>query len=209
MKNNKYMSDSNNIFNINNHKPSEKMVKKYNEKWEELKDYKAQEEALNKLFSICKDNNDLSNILLKCSVLNDFYSTNIFKIYHIAQHYFNENKKSNIDKRLKEGDKSLVEDLSCVQMNDKVYCFYSFATKYCSHHNQDVYPIYDNYVDKVLRYFRRRDKLINFRNEDLKNYEKYVKIIDSFKKKYKLKGCSYTQIDKYLWLLGRKAFSKH
>lgn len=28
--------------------------------------------------------------------------------------------------------------------------FYSFASKYCSHHNPLDYPIYDIYVDEVL-----------------------------------------------------------
>ncbi|UTW70364.1 hypothetical protein KHA80_07545 [Anaerobacillus sp. HL2] len=42
-------------------------------------------------------------------------------------------------------------------IGEKKKNFYSFATKYCSHHNPLDYPIYDSYVDEVLRHFRNRD----------------------------------------------------
>ena len=37
-------------------------------------------------FGDFKDNTSIENILIKCSVLNDFYSTNIFKVYPVAVH---------------------------------------------------------------------------------------------------------------------------
>jgi hypothetical protein len=41
--------------------------------------------------------------------------------------------------------------------------FYSFATKYCSHHKPEMYPIYDSYVDKMLGYFKKRTIFISLK----------------------------------------------
>ena len=61
-------------------------------------DYTLQEEAINGLFQgYYNSNKSLKNIVIKCSVLNDFYSTNIFKVYPVACHIL----ELDIDKRLK------------------------------------------------------------------------------------------------------------
>ena len=65
--------------------PSTEEVDKWLKHWDSLPDYTEQEKALNKLFfGEFKDNDNFSNILIKCSALNDFYSTNIFKVYPVA-----------------------------------------------------------------------------------------------------------------------------
>jgi len=60
-------------------KPSSGEVEKYLKSWKNLKNYKLQEEALDKLFfELLPSNEEISDILLKVAALNDFYSTNIF-----------------------------------------------------------------------------------------------------------------------------------
>ena len=111
------------------HSPTCEEMERYIRKWDELEDYVNQEKALDKLFmQMCKENQCIEDILIKCSALNDFYSTNIFKVHHVAQHYL----KQNIDQRLKDGDLTLVNDLTAIPINNKMYRFYSFATKYLS-----------------------------------------------------------------------------
>ncbi|WP_297244787.1 hypothetical protein [uncultured Brachyspira sp.] len=63
-------------------------------------------------FELCPNNKDISSILIKAATLNDFYSTNIFKIFDVAKHIesLNHNKPS-IDERLNKGDVSLVDDI--------------------------------------------------------------------------------------------------
>ena len=109
-------------------------------------------------FGDFKDNTSIENILIKCSVLNDFYSTNIFKVYPVAVHILD----LDIDDRLNRHDPTLVNDIANIVINGKSKYFYSFASKYCSHHDPINYPIYDSYVEKVLKYFRNKDKLIKF-----------------------------------------------
>lgn len=147
--------------NISVPRPTVKEVEKYLRRWNNLKDYKAQEDALDKLFfKLCPQNVDESDILLKVASLNDFYSTNIFSVFPVAERIL---KCVNVDERLNKGDETLVMDIQKVSFikektKEKVNrYFYSFATKYCSHHRPLLYPIYDSYVDAVLRYFRNRD----------------------------------------------------
>lgn len=185
--------------------PSTDQVEYYLNKWDELENYHLQEDALDKLFlKLCPYNTSFTDILIKVATLNDFYSTNIFSVYPVAEHILS----LNLDDRLKTGDMSLVGDIQKVVIDGVEKNFYSFATKYCSHHNSSDYPIYDSYVDKVLRYFRNQDGFSDFANEDLKDYIKFKRILTDFKKFYGLDQYSMKQLDRYIWQLGKENFPK-
>ena len=107
--------------------PTTGEVDKYLHQWDDLENYVNQEKALDKLFfQLCKTNVDLSDILIKCSALNDFYSTNIFDIHSVAKHIF---RIPRIDERLVQGDLSLIDEISHVEVgkDKKEHCFYSFV----------------------------------------------------------------------------------
>ncbi|MCD6436599.1 MAG: hypothetical protein J7L15_09515 [Clostridiales bacterium] len=185
--------------------PSINQVEIYLKKWKELENYRLQEDALNKLFfELCPKNKDITDILLKASTLNNFYSTNIFSIYPVAKHIHN----LDIDSRLESGDVGLVSDIQQIIIGEKKKNFYSFATKYCSHHNPLAYPIYDSYVDEVLRFFRNRDGFFNFKDGDLKKYVKFKNILIAFQRFYDLEEYNLKQIDQHIWQLGKKYFQK-
>ncbi len=189
--------------NENVPEPSEVQVEFWLHRWDELEDYTAQEDAIDRLFhGEFAKNDNLQNILIKCSVLNDFYSTNIFKIYPVAKHILS----LNIDDRLKKGDPSLVDDIAKVSINNKDKYFYSFASKYCSHHNQLDFPIYDSYVHKVLKYYRNVDRFFEFNESDLKVYSKFKDILIHFRSFYKLDKYNLKELDKYLWQFGKEYF---
>jgi hypothetical protein len=182
-------------------KPSNKSISKYLNEWNTLEKYTLQESSLGKLFhNYCPNNQDIECILLKVSVLNDFYSTNIFDTYSIAKHILN----LNIDSKLKSGDQTLVNDIALVNISNKKRNFYSFASKYCSHHNPEAFPIYDSYVDKMLRHYRKVDKFNKFNNKDLKSYPKFINIIKSLREFYKVDMYSLRQLDIFLWLAGKE-----
>ena len=190
---------------VNVPQPSTEQVELYLAKWNTLENYRLQEIALNKLFfELCPNNTDIIDVLLKASALNDFYSTNIFSIYPVAKHICS----LNIDTRLKVGDVTLVGDIQYVNIGDTEKNFYSFATKYCSHHNPLDFPIYDSYVDEVLCYFRNRDGFSDFPDGDLKDYIKFKRILTNFRTFYSLDKYNLKQIDQYLWLLGKDYFPK-
>ncbi|WP_295158519.1 hypothetical protein [uncultured Brachyspira sp.] len=190
-------------------KPSVENAEYYLEKWDKNEMYVYKEKALNKLFfELYPYNKDIESILTKTSVLNDFYGTNIFNVFTVAEHIYK--NVNNIDERLNSRDITLVDDIKKVTIKNhntlKTINFYSFATKYCSHHKPAYYPIYDKYVDYVLRYFRNEDNFFSFKNDDLKEYNKFENIICEFIKFYKLDNYCFKQIDMYLWQLGMDHF---
>ena len=188
-------------------KPSALEVNKYLNRWENLEGYTLQEKALKKLFlKLLPGNSEISDILLKASCLNDFYSTNIFAIYPVAKHILN---IKDLDERLKSGDISLVNELGKMEISGKKKSFYSFATKYCSHHNPIDFPIYDSYVEKILLYFNEIDKFSSFRRPDLKDYRKFKGVLLDFQRYYKLERFNLKEIDRYLWLLGKEIFPRY
>ena len=191
---------------INIPTPNKKIMEEYLDKWDNLEEhYVWQESSLDKLFhEVYKYNTDLNEILIKCSCLNDFYSTNIFSIYPVAKKIF----ELKIDKRLNEGDPTLVNDIAHITINDKDKFFYSFATKYCSHHNNIEFPIYDYFVDRMLMYFKTKDKFASFKQADLKDYAKFKKILIDFKKYYNIDEYNLRDIDKYLWIAGKEYFPR-
>ena len=186
--------------------PSIEQVEFYLEKWEGLENYRLQEDALNKLFfELCPKNTDISDVLLKSATLNNFYSTNIFSIYPVAKHICS----LDIDSRLITGDVTLVQDIQYLTISDTQKNFYSFASKYCSHHNPLEYPIYDSFVDEILRYFRNRDGFSEFQDGDLKDYVKFKSILINFSNFFGLNKYNLKQIDQYVWQLGKEYFPKN
>jgi hypothetical protein len=112
-----------------------------------------------------------------------------------------------IDDRLKDWDPTLVNDIATVTISWKEKNFYSFASKYCSHHNDEDFPIYDNYVDKILVYFQKRDKFYKFKHTDLKNYKIFKNVLLEFIKYYNL-DCWLKLLDRYLRQLGKQYFPR-
>lgn len=192
--------------NLEIKRPSKTEVEYYLKKWNSLENYVLQESSLKKLFSETYPfNNELDDVLIKVCALNDFYSTNIFSPFAVAKHIV----ALKIDSYLAKDDLEIVNKIAEVKMNGgKIKNFYSFATKYCSHHKPTVYPIYDSYVDKMLMYFRKDDNFSNFSNQDLRLYSFYKKILMDFRKFYGLELFNLKQVDQYLWQAGKKYFPK-
>jgi hypothetical protein len=104
-------------------KPSAIQVQKYQEKWDSLENYVLQESSLKKLFTKTYHNNkSMDDILIKVCSLNDFYSTNIFSPFLVSKHI----AELDVDKRLKEGDLTLVNDIAEIEVSKgKTINFYS------------------------------------------------------------------------------------
>ena len=185
--------------------PSVQEVERYLNQWDERENYVLQENALNKLFfDTYPQNTSIDEILVKASTLNDFYSTNIFSIFPVAKHIHS----LQIDQRLRSGDDTLVGDIAHLEIGGKPRVLYSFATKYCSHHNPNDFPIYDIYVERVLCYFRDKDHFSEFKAGDLKDYPKFRAILLEFRRFYHLDMYNLKDIDRYVWQLGKEYFPR-
>lgn len=185
--------------------PSQSLISEYFGKWEKLENYRLQEASLGLLFrELCPENKAIEHVLLKVSALNDFYSTHIYDTYSVARHIV----KKDIDMRLEECDYSLVNEIAIVPIRGTIKNFYSFATKYCSHHKADSFPVFDSFVEKMLLYYKRADAFSKFHKIDLKVYGRFIEIIKGFQKFYGLEKCSLREIDIFLWLAGKEWFPK-
>jgi len=180
--------------------PTNEVIAKYQDKWKKNKPYPQREKGLDKLFQSIPLNDNLEDVLVKVAVLNDFYSTNIMSTYDVADNIL----KHNFDSKINKLDYSLVDDIANVKIKGSKKCFYSFATKYCSHHNPNTYPIFDKNVQRVLFEFNNKFHYTKkFTLKSLKSYKKFYEVINAFKDFYKLK-CSYKELDRYLWQYGKE-----
>src|SRR5438552_241306 len=128
-------------------RPTVSLVNDRLREWETLEKYTLQEASLSLLFrELCPRNDEISHVLLKVSALNDFYSTNFFDTHSVAKHIL----AIGVTERLLNGDPHLVNELALVTVGGTQRNFYSFASKYCNHHNAEAFPIYDSYVEKML-----------------------------------------------------------
>ena len=214
-------------------------IKKYCRLWE--KDgHEERDKFLRKLFPGArlsndgKDNTlkDTDKILIQICALDTFYGTGTPSEFLIPLAKQILDLESDFKERVSRGCPVLVADIAekvvakvkAKDGKDKTRRNNSLATKYCSFHNSDKYPIYDSYVGQMLLAFNKEPghecfygscKLREFTNAlasdtasewVAKNYEKYCGLIKEFRKCYKDNGKKFSvkDIDRYLWQVGKK-----
>ena len=184
--------------------PSCASVDMYLKRWNTTADLYEPEKVLRQLFTEAYPTNiAIDEIILKVAALNTVYNTYIYSVYPVAQHILS----LGIDERLRAGDETLVNELMRVMYGEgKKTDHYSFATKYCSFHNPDAFPIYDSYVDKILQYYRDNEGFSSFQNKGLKHYPTFKQIVNEFRAYFGLEQYTVKQIDQYLWQFGKEYF---
>lgn len=185
-------------------RPSCNEVDRYLTQWNTTADYYEPENVLKNLFTQTHPyNTSIDSIILKIAALNTVYNTYIYSVYPVAQNILS----LDIDQRLCMGDETLVNEVMRVRYGaEKKTDHYSFATKYCSFHNPDAYPIYDSYVGKILQYYRDTEGFCSFRNIDLKDYPTFKRIIAEFRRYFRLEKYTTKELDQYLWQFGKDYF---
>ena len=143
--------------------------------------------------------------MLKVTTINRLYSTGFYDIGKMSYYIFN----LKIDNELSKGELSLVNKIayghgiSRKNSPNEIRC-YSFATKYCNWHRQDAYPIYDSFVENILCEYNSRNNFSDFAKGDLRNYDKFTKVISDFIQRYSLTESNFKKIDKFLWKYGKE-----
>lgn len=187
--------------------PSVELIDKYLKEFNSDERYFTADQAIIKLFEAFPENKLFEDILLKISVINDLYSTNIYGTFKMAKHI----QQLNIDDDLRHGNPEVVNYIATGhdirrKKSNKEIKFYSFATKYCNWHNKDQYAIYDSFVERILLAYKRQDNFSSFKKADLRNFEMFKIIIDDFIGYYDLNQHNLKEIDKFLWIYGKKLF---
>jgi hypothetical protein len=127
--------------------PSAVQVRTYLGRWRDSINGRI-DAALTTAFVAMPRNDDVGEVAVKIAALNGLYATNIFGIVQVARHVV----ALDIDVDLAENtaDPELIERIANVSIGGKRRRNYSFATKYCSFHRPEVYPIFDSLVADVL-----------------------------------------------------------
>lgn len=200
-----------------NYLPTNTEVNKFLRIWDLLDDYVAHEISLTSLFKTYPLNTELSEVLIKCTLLNTFYSAGVKTIDLIK--VANTIIDCNIDEDLQNGSWDAVYKLLAGFKKADISNYYSFATKYCNWHNHVKFPIYDSFVDDVVWEFKKNGLINKFKyRNQLSDYNIFGDCLYEIYETFSLSSVetilgnkptlNYKLIDKYLWLLGKLNFSK-
>ncbi len=157
------------------------------------------ERAVDLVFRQWPTNVNYDEVLVKVVVLNRLYSTNIWDPYTVAQHIVD----LNVDERLRAGDSSLISIVGNVRFGSKTRYFLSFATKYCSWHEPDLFQIFDSYVEWILWQYKAQFDFAAFKQKELRVYPSFVSVVDQFVEHFGLVRLSRKDLDKFLWIEGK------
>jgi hypothetical protein len=182
-------------------KPTVELVNRYIQKFAE--GVGIFDKALTVLFRTFPENAQLEHVLLKVTALNSLYYTNIWAVTPVAENIL----RHNIDEKLAQEDPELVNQIAVIKVKGKTRRNYSFASKYCSWHMPEAYPIFDSFVNAVIWKYQQVDRFSNFRRYDLHDYPTYKRILEEFKTSYGLGQYSFKDLDKFLWQYGKENFA--
>jgi hypothetical protein len=162
------------------------------------------EEALGDLFHQYPANNNLPHVLLKVVALNGLYAAQILAVEEVARHIHRQAPE--IDAALHAGSLVIVDTIAKVAIKGKLRNNYSFATKYCSWHRPESYPIWDLRVDRCLWCLQQQYHFAPSlkANVELRDYLKLHVVLTDFEEAYGLGGFTFKEIDKFLWTYGGK-----
>jgi len=183
-------------------KPTPDLVVSYVTRFEQ-KGFSVADEAISKLFQAFPYNQKIEDVWLKVVALNGLYNTNIYATYDVAKRIY----ELNIEAQLEQRSPEVVNQIALVKIRGKTRRNYSFASKYCSWHVPDAYPIYDSFVERLIWAYEKRDRFAQLRRTDLQDYPRYKETIESFRDFYGLAQFDFKKLDKFLWLYGKEVFS--
>lgn len=184
--------------------PTKQLVQQYLRQFRLDPRYFLADQAITKLFEKFPKNQELDDVWLKVTVVNHLYGTNVYNTFDLAQHIVS----CRIDNELRRGSSAVVDQIADVTLSGKRRHVFSFATKYCSWHDRDNYPLYDYYVQRLLVEYKRKDSFAQFTSADLRFYSSYRAIVAGFREFYGLGSYSFKALDKFLWLYGKDLFQR-
>lgn len=185
-------------------RPTIDLVSSYLEEFErDSAGYRLTDNALLQLFREYPHNQKMEDVLLKVAALNSLYNTNIFAVYKVAKRIC----ELHIDPKIEQKLPELVNEIAPITIRGKTRRNYCFASKYCSWHAPDAYPIYDSFVERLIWAYQKVDRFAKFKRKDLQDYPRYKEIVQGFVHFYGLAQFSFKELDKFLWLYGKELVS--
>lgn len=180
--------------------PTPQLVDRFYSQFDQDERYALGDRAILKLVQAMPHNDVIEDVLLKVCAINQLYSTQIYATVVMARHICT----LKIDPLLAKHDTGIVDKIAKAPIGKDGRNCYSFATKYCSWHDQMNYPIYDRFVEISLIAYRDHFKFHNFQPGELRKYGTFKAIVELFRTHFGLSQYSLKQLDKFLWLYGKE-----
>lgn len=163
------------------------------------------ESAIRELISTYPDNQDVRHVLVKVIAINSLYHARVLDIdLQPLSVYIT--TIDELDARLIQGTPNVVDAIWKSQGTRRHY--FSFATKFCSWHNQAAYAIYDLNVWEALVAYRALGESFGFRNSECRDYCGFLDVVKRFRNSYDLAEYSLKSIDKFLWRMGGRVIEE-
>lgn len=152
---------------------------------------------------------DYEDILLVVVVLNQLYGTNLYDVYRMADYI--DARKDEILPAIEQGRSEAVGMIASGHGIGRSECkesvFYSFATKFCHFLNPNDYPIFDSYVEKMLKAYNRQFGFYADTRSDIRDYAVFKAWVQAFVAYFGL-HFTFREIDKFLWYYGSQVIFK-
>ena len=170
------------------------------QRFQERKGYFTGDDKTLRFFHGNGTNTDLENVILKIAALNNHVVTQNNLELTIARHIISINP----DPRLTNGDTSVVNELVPVDIRQEFQC-YSFATRYCSWHFPNLYPVYDELIEQTVSEYFKLSKGTVPDHDQFLEYSTFSQLIDEFIKDLHI-DLDYLELDKFNWLYADQFF---
>jgi hypothetical protein len=160
------------------------------------------EESLAQLREHFPKNTDIRHVLLKVLVLNKLYGTMIpdIKVETVAKHIVGLANDHSLDQLLPDGK---IEAVAHIRDCPNLKQYAAFASKFCSWHNPEAYPIYDGNVRACLWSYQNQDPFAEIKKQDdLSYYQNLFDAVVAFRNHYELNSLSFKQLDKFMYRVG-------
>lgn len=157
------------------------------------------ESTLGELIGTYRENKRIEHVLTKVVTINALYHARVLDVdlHPLAVHIW---KIEGLDTKLKQGESDAVDAIWKSAGTRKHY--FSFATKFCSWHNQKAYAIYDLNMWEALRAYKSKELGFQFKDSECTDYACFHAIVKRFQAAYDLEGYCLKDVDKFLWLVG-------
>ena len=174
---------------------SEQTLSYYSDIVKQTLNYGKETELINRVLKKYPNNDDLDTIALKVALIDFTNTTQLSRaksklsLNSIAEIILNTN---DLDERLKNGDISLVSEMSEECKFKYGYNPFSFMSKYCTYHNVAVYAkddfsIFDNILmNNLPKYVEGLSASIINRWRDICDYETYWNCIDGLLRDFRI-----------------------
>jgi len=166
------------------------------------------ESTLRAVFLAYPQNVTFNDVLIKATLLNSLYYTQIYSITTISQHICD----LQIDTKINVNNITAVDDIRIGHGigGQKERDFYSFATKYLHFHKPDNFPIYDQLVKRFLSKLNKEIQFHSrFTQNDLLDYSLFKSVIDSLNASLNIPNFGYREFDKGLWVYSKYLFKRN